>query len=203
MKNMLVFLVALQVIVRADVEVDTWIIPVRIHFNNSTSRLAWIEHNPNTFYYRNPENGQVKRPIAGKKVLFLNKLGCGDSLTISDHLYSLPDSFQCLIDRKISLDSVDLIEDARCDSMEAIGIWGSRRLSEAAGNVILHKKPVFCDLIILEQEAAYNAEHVYCYDPSFTKAQIRKLYKSGGRTAAALAKAIRENRIIFLEEVTP
>jgi hypothetical protein len=98
---------------------------------------------------------------------------------------------------------VVLIEDATSDSLTATGIWGSQRIDAAAGKVVLGKKPVFFDLIVLEQEAAYNAEHVYCYDSSFTKAQVRKLYKNGGRDNPTIRKAIDSKQLIFIEEVSP
>ncbi len=71
------------------------------------------------------------------------------------------------------------------------------------GDLLLNHKPVFIDLIVLEQEACYNAEHVYCFDSSMTKETVRKLYKSGGRQNKVLKKAIQEKRIVFIKEVTP
>jgi hypothetical protein len=203
MKRIFLIIFSLSFSIFADVEVDTYVLPIRIHYKNGTNTLAWIEYNPRAFYYRNPENGPEKRPIPGRSVFYLNKLDSGDSLTVSEQRYNMPDSFFCLIPHPISLKDVDLIEDAHSDSLQAVGIWGTRWVSREAGKVILEKKPVFSALIVIEQDAAYNAEHVYCYDTSFTKVMIRKLYKAGGRNNPTLQKAIRENRIIIIEEVTP
>jgi hypothetical protein len=116
----------------------------------------------------------------------------------------MPDGFQCLVYNKaIDFEKIVLIEVVVNDTIEPLGIWGSRIVNGAAGKAIIEKKPVFTDLIITEQEAAYNAEHVYCYSESFTKKQIRGLFEKGGLENPTLKKAIQEGSIVFVEEVTP
>ncbi len=186
----------------ADVEVYMWILPVKVYFNDQTVKQVWLETPENAQFY-NPEYSDPKHPIPGKKVIFVNKLSGQDSLIISEKLYMMPDSFQVLIDKKIGYANVSVVEDISSDSLNPIGIWTSRRLSEAQGKVVLENKPVFVDTIVLEEDAAWNAEHVYCYDASFTKQKMRNLYKNGGRDNPTLKKALEENRIIMIFEATP
>jgi hypothetical protein len=84
MIRIVLFILCLSFTILADVEVDAWIMPIRIHYSNKSMELAWIEYNPKTFYYQNPEYCEQKRPIPGRSVFFLNKLGNGDSLVVSE-----------------------------------------------------------------------------------------------------------------------
>jgi len=205
MKTLILTVLMLTTISFADVEVDTWILPVKVYYADQTSELVWIEHSPNGFYNQNRDAiGFDTRPLPGKNVLFLNKFGSSTTLRASEKLYKLPDGFECLIATKtIALDKAVLVEIVVTDSLQPIGIWGTRFVDGAGGAALIEKKPLFTDLIVTEQDAAYNAQHVYCFDAAFTKKQLRSLYEKGGLDNPQLKKAIEEGRVVFVEEVTP
>lgn len=205
MKILIITVLMLTGISFADVEVDTWIMPIKVYYADQTSELVWIEHSPNGFYYQNRETiGFDTRPLPGKNVLFLNKFGSSTTLRASEKLYKLSDGYECLIaTKKIALDKAILVEIVVTDSLQPIGIWGSRFVDGAGATALLEKKPLFTDLIVTEQDAAYNAQHVYCFDAAFTKKQIRTLFEKDGLNSPQLKKAIEEGRVVFVEEVTP
>jgi hypothetical protein len=205
MKRILLIVGCLLRVVLADTEVDTWILPLRVCYAEGTPDTVWVEHNPSTFYYKYSETlGETKRPLTGKNILFLNKLGSGEKLQASRKLYPLPDGYNFLMyDTTIDLSKVVLIEIIIADSIKPDGIWGSRVVPKATGDAFISQKIIFTDLIITENEAAYCAQHVYCFDNQLTKDIVRQLFSKGGMKNRTLKKAIQERKLVFMEEVTP
>lgn len=203
MTRPLLLVLMLAALTMADNIPDSWIVPIRIHYANGRTRLAWTQYRPSDFYSRETERAIVRKPLPGKSVFYMNKLGATGHLLVGDTLHALPDSFVVLVSRRLSLEGVELVEDASADSLPAIGTWSDHRVDQATGEVLLRKRPAFVDRIVLDDELAYEAEHVYCYDSSFTAGRIRKLYARGGRRNPVLARALRERRVVLILERSP
>ena len=68
----------------ADVEINDWLVPIRIHYKDGKKEVAWTE------YALGYETYQIERhiPISGKNVLFMNKTG---RYRPNDILFRIPD----------------------------------------------------------------------------------------------------------------
>lgn len=203
---MLAFLIALAALAataRGEGGPDEAFLRARIHFEGKPALEAWVRYEGGLFRVANPENGILKRPIPGRSVLFMNKFGRTDSLVYCEKKHLLPDSLRFFIRKTMTYDSVRFIEDISSDSFPPIPDWGISWLEPAQAELVLKRKPVFTDLIVLEQDSYYRVEHVYNYDSAFSKEMVRRLYRKKGRENPELKKAIRGNRLIFVEEGSP
>lgn len=203
LRTFLFALAALAANVRGDDGPDQAFLRARIHFEGKPALEAWVRYEGGLFRVANPENGISKRPIPGRSVLFMNKFGRTDSLVYCERKHMFPDSLRFFIRKTMSYDSVRFIEDISSDSFPPIPDWGISWLEPAQAELALKRKPVFTDLIVLEDETVYQSEHVYNYDSAYTKDKVRRLYRKKGRENPELKKAIRENRMIFVEESSP
>jgi hypothetical protein len=203
MKTVIFLIILLSTSVYADVEIDMWILPVKVFYTNQTAETLWIEHNPSEYYYKyNQIMNLENEPHPGKNIMFMNKLG-DKRIKASKKLYNLPDGYQCLIENSsIDLSSVAMIEVINTDSIHPTGGWSSCFVNKIAGKTILEKKCLFTDNISVE-DGGYRIIHVYCFDNAFTKEQIRKLWSNGEQKNPSLKKACQEGSIVIIEEVTP
>lgn len=201
----IVFLLSvLAAMARADISPDIWVLPVRVHFADKPPRDVWISHFPPFPHAKQLPLAEVfKRPIPGRKVLYMNKLNLGDSLFFSEKVYSTADSMQYVIANPMAFRDIQFIEDISSDSLYPAGFWEDPWLNPTAGNLLLTQKPLFTDLIVVDpDDMTYTAEHVYNFDPGLTRKQVRQLYKQGGRENPTLKEALRGGRLVMIRQVS-
>jgi hypothetical protein len=196
-------LAALASVAQADISPDIWVLPVRVHFENQPPRDVWISHFPYNHGNQPPVAEVFRRPIPGRKVLYMNKLGKGDSLIYSEKVYTTSDSMNYVIANAMAYRDIQFIEDISSDSLYPAGFWVDPWLNPAAGNRMLSQKPLFKDLIVVDpDDMTYTAEHVYNFDPGFTQKQVRQLYKKGGRENPTLKEAMKAGRLVMIQAVS-
>jgi len=182
----------------ADVEINDWLVPIRIHYKDGKEEVAWTE------YALGYETYQIERhiPISGKNVLFMNKT-LSDSLWVSDSLYYMPDGFSLLFyERVISLNNVALVEVIFTDSLYPIGIFSDRVLRDKQVKLAKTKRPLEHGIYITDEEMSNEAYHIYIYNKNWTVGRVKKLLKTEDGQKE-IEKAEAKGYIIVIVEASP
>jgi hypothetical protein len=111
-----------------------------------------------------------------------------------------------LIGRYIFLKDIKRIYNATTDSLPMIGIWVNPWLDKVAGELMRNSKPVFSKLIVLEDEVAYNAIHLYVFDKNVNCKMVTGILKNTNYDYLSnkyVSNALRDHKIIIIDDVSP
>lgn len=181
----------------ADVEINDWLVPIRIHYQDGKNEVAWTGYNNYQTFKLESE-----MPVSGRNILFVNKIG-SDSLWVSDSLYRMADNFYLLFyERVVLLKKVAMVEIIHSDSLYPIGIFSDQILRNKQAKLAKTKKPLEYGLLVEEEDIAYIAHHIYIYNRNWTVERVKKLLKTeDGKKEIEKAEA--RGHIIVVEEVSP